>query len=59
MRVQDDNSLALIQHGEERVEFGRAEVLALHIRCQLDAICLQGVECIDGFADGGINIGQG
>ena len=51
--MQDDDSTALAQHVEERVQFGRSEVLALRIGGQLDAVGLQRVQRIDGFADGG------
>ena len=58
MRMKDDHGLTLVQHGEKRVEFGRAEILPFSVRCQLDAVGLQRVESIDSLANGCIDIGQ-
>ena len=59
MGMQDDNSLALIQHREKRVEFGCTKILSIDICCQLNAISLQYVERILRFFDGFRDIGQG
>ena len=31
--MQDDDGMALVEHREQGVEFGRAQVLAIHVGC--------------------------
>ena len=58
VRMQDDDRPALVKHGKERVQFRYTQVLSLNISRQLDAVGTQRIECIDGLADGSLNIGQ-
>ena len=46
MRMQNHHSLSFVQHREERVEFWRAQILSVNIRCQFDSVGFQHIEGI-------------
>ena len=58
VRMQDDDGVPLIEHGKERIQLRRTQVLPPHVCRQLDAVGAQCVERIDRLADSGIHIRQ-
>ena len=58
MGMEDNNGLPLVEHSEKRIQLRSTQILASDIRCQLDAVGSQCVECILCLTDGSIDIRQ-
>ncbi len=58
VRMDDDDGVPLVQDFHQRVQFFVAKILPPAVGRQLHAVRSQGVERIDGFADGSVHVGQ-
>ena len=56
--MDDDDSVPLVQDFHQRVQFLVAQVLPSAVGRQFHAVRTQSVKRINGFADGGIHVGQ-